>query len=92
MDLEFDSIEQLYKRILPALRAKTSQLSRIGYSYIEEQDIWDYLAIRKWSKMEGLTLADMVNDIFQIDKDILCEYVRRKNSRIGRRSNLRQNI
>lgn len=92
MELDFDNIEQLYKRILPALKAKTSQLNRIGYPYIKEQDIWEYLATNTWSKVEGLTLADMVNDIFQLDKDNIAIDIKQKKSRIGRRSYPRQNI
>ena len=43
MDIEFSSKEELYQRVKPALKAKTMELKRVGYSYIREIDIWNYL-------------------------------------------------
>lgn len=88
MDFDFNSIEDLYKRLLPALKAKTAQLSRIGYSYIKKEDIWDYLSSNKWPKVKGLTLAEMVSDIMHLDSIVINQYVKSKNSRLGRREYL----
>lgn len=92
MDFEFNSVEELYRHLLPALKAKTAQLSRIGYSYIKTSDIWDYLSSNKWPKMKGLTLADMVSDIMHLDDIVIDQYVMSRSSRIGRRQYLGQNV
>ena len=54
MDLEFNSQEELYQRVLPALRAKCQELARLGLSYIREKDIWNYLILNKWRKAQDL--------------------------------------
>ena len=37
MDLDFNSIEELYNRLQPALLTKKEQMRRNGYSYIKKQ-------------------------------------------------------
>ena len=41
--MEFNSLEELYERIKPALRCKQSEMKRNGYNYIKLEDIWNYL-------------------------------------------------
>ena len=43
MDFEFSSKEELFLRVRPALIAKSSELSRLGYSFVTDVDIWNYL-------------------------------------------------
>lgn len=69
MNLEFRSVEELYKRVYPALRTKQRELSRSGYTYITEEDIWNFLKQNKWSKSQDLTLSDMVDDILNTEKE-----------------------
>ena len=33
----------LYKRLLPALNCKTSELDKLGAKNIKKEDIWNYL-------------------------------------------------
>ena len=40
---EFETLEELYKRIKPALITKKNEMHRDGYIYIKEEDIWNYL-------------------------------------------------
>lgn len=63
MDYQFSSKEELYKRVGPALRAKLQELHRLGYAYVHEDDIWNYLIKTKWSKGKDLMLSDIVSDI-----------------------------
>ena len=71
MDFEFSSKEELYQRVSPALRAKVMELKRLGYPYIKEVDIWNYLIETKWCKGHDLMLSDIVNDIDLGSKIIL---------------------
>ena len=43
MDYEFSSQEELFKRVKPALNSKKSELDKLGYTYINIMDIWNYL-------------------------------------------------
>lgn len=80
MDIEFSSKEELYQRVKPALKAKAMELKRVGYSYIREIDIWNYLIEIKWSKSRDLMLSDIVNDILKIDNKKIDEYLKDKLS------------
>ena len=75
MNMEFKSLDDLYKRIKPALYSKVMELKRNGISYIKEEDIWNYLSINVWKNSELLSIYDMVNDILELDSSELKEYV-----------------
>lgn len=80
MDIEFSSKEELYQRVKPALKAKAMELKRVGYSYIREIDIWNYLIEIRWSKSRDLMLSDIVNDILKTDNKKIDEYLKDKLS------------
>ena len=42
-DIKFTSMNDLYKRLLPALKSKKKELTKAGFPYIKEEDIWEYL-------------------------------------------------
>lgn len=73
---KFNSLSDLYKRILPALEAKVSELKRDGFRYIESLDIWNYCIETKWKNRNNLRIYEMVDDIFNVDNVILDSYVR----------------
>ena len=52
VDLNFNSQEELFKRVKPALNAKVMELHRLGYSYITITVVWNYLIETKWKKAE----------------------------------------
>ena len=62
-DIKFESINELYNRVLPALKSKKKELYRNGIKYISEKDIWLVISKNKWQKQRDLTLADIVDDI-----------------------------
>ena len=66
-DIKFKSLEDLYKRILPALKTKTREIHKMGLIYIHEEDIWNYLKTYKWVSSRDLDLGGMVNDIMGLD-------------------------
>lgn len=78
MELEFRSKEELYQRIYPALSAKKSELERIGYYYIHERDIWEFLSTTIFPRTKGLTLADIVSEIMHIEEIQLIKYIKNK--------------
>ena len=70
-DIKFDSIEELYSRVLPALKSKKRELYRNKIKYINEQDIWDVLSKNNWKNDKNLTLADIVDDILNTSNEKL---------------------
>lgn len=80
MDLEFSSLKDLYLRVEPALTSKKTELDRIGLSYIDKKDIWDYLVENKWKMGINLTLSDVVDDILNTDNNLIDKYFKEKNT------------
>ena len=76
MDIKFNNLQELYDRIKPALESKASELIKNGYSYIHEEDIWNYLKNNKWSKSSNLDLGSMVNDILLCNESDLDYFVK----------------
>lgn len=62
MNNEFESIVDLYNRVLPALKIKKRELKKRGINE-DENLIFSTLIKTKWSKMSNLTLNVIVNDI-----------------------------
>ena len=59
--MEFRNINELYRRVLPALTTRVNEL-KIQNINISEQEIWDYL-LPKWKLTTNLSLDEIVNDI-----------------------------
>lgn len=78
MDFNFNSLEELYKRIKPALITKKEEMNRTMYPYIKEEDIWNYLKEVKWKKTLDLSLAEMVNDVLNCDEVQVDNYLKEK--------------
>ncbi len=70
-DVKFNSIDELYNRVLPALKSKRKELVRNNIKYISEKDIWLVISRFKWQKEKNLTLADIVDDILNTDNSKL---------------------
>ena len=62
MDLEFQSIDDLKRRVMPALRIRRRELKKKGI-IITEDEIWTYFAKSSWKNAYHLTLARVVDDI-----------------------------
>jgi len=84
MEYEFSSKEELYQRVGPALRTKVVELQRLGFNYIQEIDIWNYLIETKWCKSRDLMLSDIVNDILQASHTKIDEFLKLKISKLNR--------
>ncbi len=84
-EIKFKSLEELYKRLTPALKSKTKELNKKGLSYIHEEDVWNFLKNYKWTSSHDLDLSVMVNDIFEADEQELDSYVRKKIQKYHRK-------
>ena len=71
--MEFNSLEELYERIKPALRCKQSEMKRIKL-----EDIWNYLKEVKWKNDTNLSLYDMVSDVLEVPNEVIDDYLKHK--------------
>jgi hypothetical protein len=78
MDMNFNSIEELFSRLGPALNSKRKELEYEKLGYIKKEDIWNYLIETKWKNAKDLTLADMVDDIFNCNNNNIDKYLKDK--------------
>ena len=77
MDYEFSSLEELYKRVRPALKSKVDELQKYGNLSISKYDLWKCLIINKWRNETGLMLSDIVDDILNTSIDCIELYHRK---------------
>ena len=75
MNNEFNTKEELFNRVKPALRIKEKDLKKLGFLNITGLDVWNYLIESKWSKSKNLVLSDIVDDILNVDIDGLNDYL-----------------
>lgn len=78
MDVEFGSLEELYKRLKPALLTKVEEMHRSGFEYVKEEDVWNYLKEVKWKMSRNLNLYQMVSDVLNIDNILIDNYLKEK--------------
>ena len=77
---KFNSIEDLYKHLLPAINTKLNELRRMKLYNITNLDIWNYCVKNKWHNKKDLQIYEMVNDILNID-ELNIEMFVKKNGR-----------
>lgn len=77
-NIKFNSLEELYNRLVPAMETKVRELSVTGISYITIDDIWNYLRKNKWSKSRDLTLSECVDDILNTSDLEYKKYIKDK--------------
>ena len=86
-DLEkFSGVNELYKRVLPALQTKVSELKREKIDYIDTIDIWQYCIDNIWKNKSDLRIYELVDDILNVDILKLELFVKKNiaNSKIKR--------
>ncbi len=76
MDYKFNSQEELFNHIKPALIAKKTELKRLGFQNVDIQDIWIFLIKTKWASANDLMVVDMVNDIMKLDVNDFGHYIK----------------
>lgn len=88
MDFGINSSIDLYKRLTPAMNCKIRELFKCDIDYIKNEDIWNYLMEVKWRYEKGITLAEMVDDILNLDNAKLENFVKGKLKNINDSANL----
>lgn len=83
--IEFKSAKELYDRVLPALYSKVKELRNLGFKYITEKDVWNYLVNSTWKVKRDLQLHDLINDILYADNYKLNDYVMEKMKKLKTR-------
>ncbi len=81
LDVKFESQEELYQRVLPALKSKRKLLLLDGFKSIKKSDIWEFLRETKWSNINGLELCDLVDDILNADNTAIYEYCSKRKEK-----------
>ena len=84
MNISFNSIEELYNRVVPALNSKVNEFKRNNINYIKAEDIWNFLVESRWKNTKGLMLSDIVDDILHTDNNKIDEYVKNKMKDVKR--------
>ena len=72
--------QELYKKVLPALKTKVSDLRSFGISEIDEKDVWKYLVNEVWDEKER-TISEIVNDILNCPNYLIKDYLFKKNNK-----------
>ncbi len=83
--IEFKSAKELYDRVLPALYSKVKELRNLGFKYITEKDVWNYLVNSTWKTKRDLQLHDLISDILYADNYKLNDYVMDKMKKLKTR-------
>lgn len=78
MDFGINSSLDLYKRLSPAMNCKIRELEKCDMGYIKKEDVWNFLRKTKWNRENGITLAEMVDDILNLDNKLLDNFVKGK--------------
>lgn len=74
-DIKFKSLEELYKRLIPAFNVKINDLRRNNIKNIQSEDLWNYLRKKSWNNSTNLSLGEMVNDILNLSDKEIVNYV-----------------
>ncbi len=76
-EIKFKSLNELYKRLYPALNTRKSELVSMGID-VTELDIWNYLKESIWDNNDELNLCDMVSNILTLKDNDIINYLRKK--------------
>ena len=69
MEIEFHSVDELKKRLMPALKIRKRELAKNNI-HLEIDKIWNYFVRIYFKKAHQLSLSEMVNVILNSDIDI----------------------
>lgn len=71
MNIEFQSIDELKQRVMPALRVRKRELKKKNIK-LTEDEIWNYFIESSWKIANNLSLKDIVDDI--LNKEIILKH------------------
>jgi len=64
---KINTLTDLYKRVLPALKTKVGELKRENIPFVSELDVWNYCVKTKWKNKHDLRIYEIVDDILNED-------------------------
>ena len=73
--MEFTSLQQLYRKLLPAFNVKKRLILKSKYKDINNEKIWNYLTETKWKEATDLSLPEMINDIITVFLEDIYKYM-----------------
>ena len=73
-----NTINELYKKLLPALNTKLDELRREKIYNIDTLDIWKYCIENIWKKRKSLRVYELVDDILNVDGLSISKYFKNK--------------
>jgi len=77
---KFSSIDDLYRRIEPAMKTKIDELKRKKIINVSPKDIWNFCAMYCWKNKSDLRIYEMVSDILNIDELKLLLFIKKNNT------------
>ena len=80
--IKFNSLNELYERLVPAIETKVNELKNKGIKYISVDDIWNYQKKYNWSKSKDLTLSECVDNILNTNDLEYKQYMKEKMNNI----------
>jgi hypothetical protein len=80
----FTNMNDLYKRVLPALNTRKYELERIKFN-VNSLDIWDYCVSNLWRNKKDLRIYEMVSDILSVDELKLKIFLDNRNGETNER-------
>lgn len=66
MNTEFRSVDELKMHVMPALKVRKRELKKQNI-IMNEDEIWSYFAKNYWCKAYNLSLAQIVDNILNLD-------------------------
>ena len=78
-EFKFNSLNELFNRLYPAFNTKVNELKNDNI-IVSEIMLWNFLKENNWFGNTSLTLYDMVEDIFSLDKEKLIKYLERNKN------------
>ena len=66
--------------------SKVKEVRNLGFKYITEKDIWNYLVNNTWKTKRNLQLHDLISDILYADNYKLNDYVMDKMKKLKTRN------
>ena len=76
-EIKFKSLNELYKRLYPALNTRKNELVKEKID-VTELDIWNYLKESIWDNNDELNLCEMVDNILSLTEKDIINYIRKK--------------
>ncbi|MED4530838.1 post-transcriptional regulator [Metabacillus fastidiosus] len=59
-------VEKFKHAAKPAITSKLEEFRILGYEDMTEEKLWDFLKNKKWKKLDGVLIHEVVSDILSV--------------------------